>query len=154
VAGQREPLTVVGDHPRELPMAPAGCTLDDRGLSEQLDRYRRLGRTAAATWDGNAELVITFCADVDIDLLRETIAIERGCCSFFTLDYDVSARRLSIGIDDPTRADALQALHAALRDPAPASARRGEHDNPHRTECVALDPTPSPAGDHRRRTRG
>jgi hypothetical protein len=43
--------------------------------------------------------VITFDVNVDVDLLDETIAIERGCCSFFTLDYDTPARRLSIGID-------------------------------------------------------
>jgi hypothetical protein len=102
-------------------MAPAGCTLDDSGLGEQLDRYRRLGETAVSIQDGDARLVITFDADVDTDLLRETIAVERGCCSFFALDY--STRRLSIGIDDPARADALAALLSALRDSAPASGR-------------------------------
>jgi hypothetical protein len=141
-------LLRVMSQPRELPMAPAGCSLDDSGLSEQLDRYRQLGRAAADIRDGNAELVITFRADVDIDLMRATIAIERGCCSFFTLDYDLSARRLSIGIDDPARADALQTLLAAIRDSAPASARRREQDDPDRARCVALDPIPSPAGDH------
>jgi hypothetical protein len=104
-------------------MAPAGCTLDDSGLGEQLDRYRRLGRSAVHIQDGDVRLVITFGADVDVDLLRETIGIERGCCSFFTLDYDVSARRLSIGIDDPVRGDALGALLSALRDAAPVSVR-------------------------------
>jgi hypothetical protein len=34
----------MSDH-RDLPMAPAGCTLDDSGLGQQLDRYRRLGET-------------------------------------------------------------------------------------------------------------
>lgn len=37
-------LRVMSDH-RDLPMAPAGCTLDDSGLGQQLDRYRRLGET-------------------------------------------------------------------------------------------------------------
>ncbi len=109
--------------PRDLPMAPASCTLDDGGLGAQLDRYRRLGGTAVSIEDGDARLVITFGVDVDTDLLNETVAVERGCCSFFTLDYDARARRLSIAIDDPARADALAALLSALRDSTPASAR-------------------------------
>jgi Low molecular weight phosphotyrosine protein phosphatase len=84
-----------------LPMAPARCTLDENGLDEQLDRYRRLGSTALGIDDRDARLVITFGADVDLDLLREALAIEHACCSFFTLDYHASPRQLSIGIDDP-----------------------------------------------------
>jgi hypothetical protein len=105
---------------RELPMAAAGCTLDDGRLSEQLDRYRRLGRAALTIEDSDARLVITFGAGVDIDLLEEAVAIERECCSFFTLDYDARARRLSIGIEDPARADALAMLASALRSSASA----------------------------------
>jgi hypothetical protein len=37
-------------------MAPAGCTLDESGLGEQLDRYRRLGETAVSIQDGDAGL--------------------------------------------------------------------------------------------------
>ena len=99
---------------RELPRAPAGCVLDHESLVRQLDRYRRLGRTATATQDGELALVVTFPPDVDVDLLHETIAIERGCCSFFALDYDASVRRLSIRIEDSTRAEALRALLSAL----------------------------------------
>jgi hypothetical protein len=109
--------------PTELPMAPDGCTLDDYGLGEQLARYRRLGGAAVSIEDGDVGLVITFGADVDVDLLDETVAVERGCCSFLTLDYDGPARRLSIGIDDPARVDALAALASALRGSTPASAR-------------------------------
>ena len=106
-------------------MAPAGCTLDDSGLGEQLDRYRRLGADgASASTTAVRRLEITFGADVDVDLLCETIAIERGCCSFFTLDYDASERRLSIGIDDPARGDALaSAAVARCATSTPASAR-------------------------------
>jgi hypothetical protein len=104
-------------------MAPAGCTLDDGGLADQLHRYRRLGETAVSIQDDDARLVITFAANGDVDLLRETIAIERSCCSFFALDYDPSARRLSIGVDDPARGDALRALLSSLRAAAPGSTR-------------------------------
>jgi hypothetical protein len=101
-------------------MAPDGCTLDESGLGQQLDRYRRLGATALTIQDGDARLVITFGLDLDVELLLETVAIERGCCSFFTLDYDSSTRRLSIGIDDPARSDALAALTSVLLESAPA----------------------------------
>jgi len=109
--------------PTDLPIASDGCTLDDSGLGDQLDRYRQLGATAVTVQDSDTGLLITFDVDVDIDLLDETVATERGCCSFFTLAYDASTRRLSIGIDDPTRADALAALASALRDSTQASVR-------------------------------
>jgi hypothetical protein len=109
---------------RELPIAPADCTLDDGSLVKQLDRYRRLGRSATTIQQRELALVVTFPADVDIDLLHETIAIEGGCCSFFTLDYDASERRLSIAIDDPARAEALRALRSALRDATSPTAGR------------------------------
>jgi hypothetical protein len=67
--------------------------------------------------------VIAFSADVDTDLLQETIAIERGCCSFFLLEYDTSERRLLIAIDDASREDALKALRFALAGPASSPGR-------------------------------
>ncbi len=106
---------------QQLPMAPAGCALDDGSLTVQLDRYRRLGTTAAGIAQRELELEVWFDAGVDLDLLRETIAIERQCCSFFTLAYDLSDRRLSISVDGPDRLDALRALLTALHGPATAS---------------------------------
>jgi hypothetical protein len=108
---------------RPLPMAPAGCSLDETSLREQADRYRRLGEMALTIEDRETRLVVTFSVGVDTDLVRETLAIERSCCSFFTLDYNPSERRLSIGIDSTTRADALRALSVALRASAAAAAR-------------------------------
>lgn len=101
---------------QELPMAPADCTLDEARLSSQLDRYRRLGHMAETIQASELELQVTFARDVDVDLVRETIAVERECCSFFTIDYDASARRLSVAVDDAGRGDALRALLSALRD--------------------------------------
>lgn len=108
----------------ELPMAPIGCTLDDTALGKQLDRYRKLGTTALDIKAGELALEIAFSAELDVDLLRATIAIERGCCSFFALDYDASERRLSIAIDDHAHGDALKTLLAALRGSVPPSAVR------------------------------
>jgi hypothetical protein len=106
----------------ELPMVPGGCTLNESSLVDQLDRYRRLGRMALGLEERERGLVITFRAEIDLDLLRETVTIERACCSFFTVDYDASERRLSIATDDPAPVDALRALLAALRATAPSSA--------------------------------
>ena len=104
-------------------MAPADCTLDDRSLAIQLDRYRRLGRMAENIHASERELQVTLARDLDLDLVRETIAIERECCSFFRLDYDASERRLSVAIDNAARGDALRAVLSALRDEtSPAAA--------------------------------
>jgi hypothetical protein len=114
----RRGLLRVSDQ-RQLSMAPAGCTLDPSRLREQLDRYRRLLSTGLSVEDRDARLVITFGADVDVGLLREVLAIERACCSFFALDYDATTRQLSIGIHDPARADALTTLRSAVSGPQP-----------------------------------
>ncbi len=106
----REP----SDAGHDLPMAPSGCSLDGDGLVDQLDRYRRLGGKVKRIKQHDLELLVWFDADVDLHLVRETIAIERQCCSFFILDYDPSDRRLSITVADPHRLDALGALRAAL----------------------------------------
>lgn len=108
----------------ELPMAPVDCTLDDRSLAIQLDRYRRLGRMAVRIQASERELQVTLGGDVDVDLVRETIGVERECCSFFAIDYDASECRLSVAIDDAARAGALRALLSALRDgTSPAAGR-------------------------------
>ncbi|MGI9185364.1 MAG: hypothetical protein ACR2GZ_10460 [Solirubrobacteraceae bacterium] len=106
---------------QQLPMAPAGCALDDGSLTAQLDRYRRLGTTAASITQRELELEVWFDPGVDLDLLRETIAIERQCCSFITLDYDISDGRLSISVDGSDRLDALRALLSALHGRAATS---------------------------------
>jgi hypothetical protein len=108
----------------ELPMALTGCTLDASSLGEQLDRYRRLGQTALNIEQGELAAVITFGRGVDVALLNATVAIEAGCCSFFTLDYEPSERRLSIAIDDPARVGALRAVLSALSDTDARSAAR------------------------------
>jgi hypothetical protein len=100
--------------PIELPMAIADCDLDQVALSEQLARYRRLGARAAVTRLSPLELTVAFAAEPDRDLLDTTIEVERGCCSFFALDYDEPARRLTVAVADPGRRTALDAIQAAL----------------------------------------
>jgi hypothetical protein len=54
-----------------------------------------------------------------------TLAIERGCCSFLTVDYDASQRVLAIATD-PEHDDALSALLSAV---TPSSGATAERDN-------------------------
>jgi hypothetical protein len=98
----------------ELPMAVAGCGLDQAALTEQLTRYRRLGAGAAVTRRSPLELVVDFAAEPDRGLLDTTMQVERGCCSFFALDYDEAARRLTVAVADPERQGALDAIQAAV----------------------------------------
>lgn len=113
-------MSVPGD---ELPMAPVGCTLTESGLVRQFQRYRQLGTAAARIMQGDLGLVVWFDTGIDLALLGETIAIERQCCGFFTLDYDASERRLSITVERDRR-DALRALASALGGSALRSAAR------------------------------
>lgn len=108
----------------ELPMAAVGCSLTDSGLVEQLDRYRTLGTAVTRITQQALGLLVWFDTSVDPALVSETIEIERGCCEFFTLDYDASERRLSITVDGPERLDALAALTSAVGGRAGPSAAR------------------------------
>jgi hypothetical protein len=104
--------------PIELPMAIAGCGLDQAALQEQLGRYRRLGAGATVTRSSALELTARFDIEPDRDLMRATLAVERECCSFFALEYAESERRLTVSVADPERAPALDALAAALQPQA------------------------------------
>lgn len=94
-------------------MVPSGCELDDQESAEQLSRYRQLGGSVLDVQRHSCTARILFTEHVDTLLLQETLAIERGCCDFFTLDYDPSERVLSIGTDG-AHADALSVLLSAL----------------------------------------
>ena len=102
--------------PIVLPMAIADCGLDPAALTQQLARYRRLGARAMVTRRSPVALTVDFTAEPDRDLLDTTVEVERGCCSFFTLDYDELAWRLTVAVADPERRNALDAIQAALGD--------------------------------------
>jgi len=104
--------------PIELPMAIADCGLDEVALQQQLERYRALGAGADVTRPSPLELHVRLADDPNPDLLRTTIETERECCSFFTLDYAAPDRRLTVGIEDPARRSALDAIEAAVRSGA------------------------------------
>jgi hypothetical protein len=97
----------------ELPIAQ--CRLDTAGMRAQADRYRRLGATATHVEREGAALVATFGSDLDEQLLDDAIAVEKDCCPFFVFSYEPTDRRLSITVERPDQAPALDALEFALR---------------------------------------
>ena len=99
------------DMSHELPIAQ--CGLDAAGLAAQRDRYRRLAGSVTGFERGEG-LVVQFAPDVEAALVDETLAVERRCCPFFRLEYDRSARRLAIGVDDDEQRPALDALQYEL----------------------------------------
>lgn len=102
----------------------AACRLDRTGLGEQRDRYRSLGAQAEEIVRERGSLTIRFGPGLDEALLRETIAIEEDCCSFFRFEFSAAERRLQIGVATAEQDAALDALAVALgTHDAPASRR-------------------------------
>ena len=98
----------------ELPMAISGCALNPADAAEQASRYARLAASATIVDRQERTLEITFSSAVDEDLLAATIAIERSCCGFLTIEYDPSIRRLSLRAGDANGTYALTAIRSAL----------------------------------------
>jgi len=102
-----------------LPMAPS-CALDDAGLRLQLERYRQAGLGAHLVDRTPRCLVVDLDEQVDTQLVAETIAIERKCCPFFTLDWEPERRRLTVAVSQAEHEPALDAIAFALDLKVPA----------------------------------
>jgi hypothetical protein len=110
------PATIDGmahDEPQLLPLV-SDCGLDTDALGVQGARYASLGRELVEVERSRGRLIASFTANVDADLVRETIEVERECCPFFTLAYDDADHRLSITVQDPSQNAALDALQYSL----------------------------------------
>ena len=109
---RREPL-------EGLPIAE--CRLDLVGVRAQRDRYRAIGRRLERIDRHPCRLTAQLTPEVDEALVEETVEVERGCCPFFSIDYDRDRQRLSIEVSDPAHDPALDALrHALTGGQAPA----------------------------------
>jgi hypothetical protein len=97
----------------ELPLI-SDCRLDRDGRRAQRDRYRRLGERIAGLERGALSFTVHFDEAADAALLEQTVAVERDCCPFFELVLDAEARRLTVSVEDPEQAPALDALLFAL----------------------------------------
>ena len=76
--------------------------------TSQSDRYRALGDHGAASEREPQAVTVRFDDDVDLDLLLETVEVERGCCTFFDLAPDVHRRELVVSVADRERVPALR----------------------------------------------
>lgn len=94
-------------------MAPS-CGLDQAGLRSQLERYRQAGRDAHLIERTPRGLVVDLDQHVDVELVAETVAIERECCPFFTLTWEPDRRRLTISVSQAEHEPALEAIAFAL----------------------------------------
>ncbi|MFL5780040.1 MAG: hypothetical protein ACJ760_01890 [Thermoleophilaceae bacterium] len=92
----------------------AHCALDRDGLETQGARYSRLAVAVTALQREPRSLTVEFDASVDRELLDQTLAIERECCPFFTLELDEQSRRLRASVSRADQAPALDALAEAL----------------------------------------
>lgn len=94
--------------PAELPLA--SCSLDAGGLETQLDRYRTLAASVVGRERDPLRLRVEFAPEVDLRLLRTTVAVERGCCDFFAIHVDWPERTLAVAVADAALAPALDAI--------------------------------------------
>lgn len=99
-------------------MAPASCALDETGLAEQLGRYRAVGRHSALVARDARRIVVDVGSEVPGGLVDKLIAVERGCCPFFDVDWRPPERRLTVAVRGSEHEQALSAIAAALADSA------------------------------------
>jgi hypothetical protein len=99
-----------------------GCGLDDAALEAQFGRYRALAAHVVRAERRPAEVEVVFGDTLDRGLLVEAVAVERGCCPFFTIEQ--SGDRLTIGVDEPGREPALATVADALEAPSRTSGPR------------------------------
>jgi hypothetical protein len=93
--------------------APA-CSLDADELAAQVERYRAIGRLAAAVEHEPGRVVVRFGDDPPSALIERTLEVERGCCPFFEIDYEPATQRLAISVDHPDRHPGVEAIAYAL----------------------------------------
>jgi hypothetical protein len=105
----------------QLPMVQ-DCALDERQLADQVQRYRTLAQHVTEIERSAGRLEVQLGPTAPLELIAQTIAVERGCCPFYELDYDAASCRLTITVSDTALGERLDPLAAALTaraQPAP-----------------------------------
>lgn len=90
------------------------CSISGAELERQLERHARLGRQATRLERREESFVLEFGADLDRELLEETLAVERECCPFFSFGFLEEERTLTVAVKRGEHAPALEALAEAL----------------------------------------
>jgi hypothetical protein len=94
------------------------CALDEAGLADQRARYARLVPTVSRIEREAEAVLIEFREEVDLQVLEETLAVERRCCPFFLFEFGDSRRRLRATVREPEQLPALDAI-AQILQPVP-----------------------------------
>jgi hypothetical protein len=100
---------------RELPVAP-GCSLDAAGATAQRARYAAVARGATLIERHRGKVIAELAELADERLLRELIAVERGCCPFLEIEYESARRRLAIAVSEPVYEPVLDTIASALSE--------------------------------------
>jgi hypothetical protein len=95
-------------------MLQPSCSLSDTELTEQLGRYRAIGKGAQVLEWTVRTRGIRLSGSVPEALVERLIEVEQGCCPFFGLVWDRTARRLTISVSSADREPALEAISRAL----------------------------------------
>jgi len=94
-------------------MAPS-CALDEAGLSQQYERYRKVGVGARVLERHRRRLTVDLNEHVDPELVEELLTVERECCPFLELGWEPRAQRLTVGVSHTEYEPALDAIAFAL----------------------------------------
>jgi hypothetical protein len=97
-------------------MTAATCSLNADELAAQLERYRAIGRLAAAVEHEPGRVVVRFADDPPSALIERTLEVERGCCPFFEIEFEPATQRLAISVDHPDRHPGVDAIAHALTE--------------------------------------
>jgi hypothetical protein len=92
----------------------ASCSLDQEALLAQRDRYAAIGGAVLGVERLPRLLSVRLGPSVDLDLVEETLRIERGCCPFFELDLDPERRLMTVGVASEDEVPALDAIAYSL----------------------------------------
>jgi hypothetical protein len=95
------------------------CALDEAGLANQRARYARLAPTVSRIEREAEAVLIEFREEFDVQILEETLAVERLCCPFFLFEFDDSQRRLRATVREPEQLPALDVIAQALQSVPP-----------------------------------
>jgi hypothetical protein len=95
-------------------MADVRCLLDAPALVAQADRYAAIGKGARLLKHDRRRIVVALAEHASDDAIAELLAVERGCCPFFDLDWRPDTRRLSVSVSDSGDESALAYIAGAL----------------------------------------
>jgi hypothetical protein len=126
-------------------MASQSCALDEAGLDAQLARYRAVGRGAVVLSRADRRAVIRVSGRVPDAVVDDLVAVERGCCPFFELDWRAEERKLTVAVPSARHVPALDAILRALgTDPPPAADGPLEENPLHNLVIGATPPGQEP----------